>query len=130
MMNKSQLIKEHLSNLSLYELLKYRLKLCTGEPNEDIELDISDLFKYPARLETSYSDNWQKDLHKYLYLKLGEECTSATQIGEDVATLLSQHLFSDKDQRALAMFNNFLASLKTSNVTLIHSSLHRRLEDR
>ena len=66
MMNKSQLIKEHLSNLSLYELLRYRLKLCTGEPNEDIELDISDLFKYPARLETSYSDNWQKDLHKSL----------------------------------------------------------------
>jgi hypothetical protein len=128
-MNKSQLIKEHLSNLSLYDLLRYRLKLCTGEPNEDIELDISDLFKYPARLETSYFDNWQKDLHKALYLKLEDACKSATQIDEGVASLLSQQVFSDKDQRALVMFDNFLASLKTSNVTLIHALLHRRLEN-
>jgi hypothetical protein len=34
-MNKSQLIKEHLSKLSAYELLRFRLKLCNGEPNED-----------------------------------------------------------------------------------------------
>jgi len=129
-MNKSQLIKDHLSKLSSYELLRYRLKLCTGEPNEDIELDISDLFKYPARLETSYFDNWQKDLHKALYLKLEDPCESAAHIDTGIAGLLSLAVFSDKDQRALVMFDNFLASLKTSNVTLIHSSLHRRRGDR
>jgi hypothetical protein len=129
-MNKSQLIKDHLSKLSSYELLRYRLKLCTGEPNEDIELDISDLFKYPARLETSYFDNWQKDLHKALYLKLEDPCESAVHIDTGIAGLLSLAVFSDKDQRALVMFDNFLASLKTSNVTLIHSSLHRRRGDR
>ena len=126
-MMKSQLIKEHLSKLSLYELLRYRLKLCTGEPNEDIELDISDLFKYPARLETSYFDNWQKDLHKAIYLALDDACESASQIDEGVSSLLSQQVFSDKDQRALAMFDNFLASSKTSNVTLIHALMHRKL---
>ncbi|MFT7388249.1 MAG: hypothetical protein ACI8VC_001494 [Candidatus Endobugula sp.] len=69
-MNKCELIKQHLSTLSLHELLRYRLKLCTSETNEDIELDISDLFKYPTRLETSYFDNWNKDLLKSLFHKL------------------------------------------------------------
>ncbi|MFT4775871.1 MAG: hypothetical protein ACI9B7_000236 [Oleispira sp.] len=126
-MKKSQLIKEHLSKLSAYELLRYRLKLCTGEPNENIELDISDLFKYPARLETSYFDNWQKDLNRALYLVLEDACESAAQIDEGIASLLSQQVFSDEDQRTLAMFDNFLASLKTSNVTLIHTLMHRKL---
>jgi hypothetical protein len=35
-MIESQLIKEYLSKLGAYELLRFRLKLCTGKPNEDI----------------------------------------------------------------------------------------------
>jgi hypothetical protein len=124
-MNKSQLIKEHLSELSFYELLSYKLKLCITEPKEDIELDIGDLFKYPGRLETSYFDNWQKDLFKALYLKL--ECESAEQLNARVANLMVQQVFSEKDERTLIMFDNFLASLQSNKVSLLHSSLHRIL---
>ncbi|MFT4609114.1 MAG: hypothetical protein ACJA1S_000898 [Cellvibrionaceae bacterium] len=124
-MKKSQLIKEYLSKLSLYELLRYRLKLCTGEPNEDIELDISDLFKYPTRLETSYYDNWQKDLFKSLYLTLEGEFDTAQELNKRIEGLFSEKRFSEKDERTLTMFDNFLASLKSSNVTFIYSSLKR-----
>lgn len=124
-MKKSQLIKEYLSKLSLYELLRYRLKLCTGEPNEDIELDISDLFKYPTRLETSYYDNWQKDLFKSLYLTLEGEFDTAQELNKRIEGLFSEKRFSEKDERTITMFDNFLASLKSSNVTFIYSSLKR-----
>jgi hypothetical protein len=124
-MKKSQLIKEYLSKLSLYELLRYRLKLCTGEPNEDIELDISDLFKYPTRLETSYYDSWQKDLFKSLYLTLEGEFDTAQELNKRIEGLFSEKRFSEKDERTLTMFDNFLASLKSSNVTFIYSSLKR-----
>jgi hypothetical protein len=125
-MRKSQLIKEYLSTLSLYDLLSYRLKLCSGEPNEDIELDISDLFKYPTRLETSYYDNWLKDLFKSLYLTLEGEFDTAQELNQRIERLFSEKRFSEKDERTLTMFDNFLASLKSSNVTFIHSSLKRR----
>ncbi len=124
-MKKSQLIKEYLSKLSLYELLRYRLKLCTGEPNEDIELDISDVFKYPTRLETSYYDNWQKDLFKSLYLTLEGEFDTAQELNQRIERLFSEKRFSEKDERTITMFDNFLASLKSSNVTFIYSSLKR-----
>jgi len=44
LMKKRELIKQHLSQLNLQELLRYRLLFCTGEPNEDLELNITDLF--------------------------------------------------------------------------------------
>jgi hypothetical protein len=125
-MNKSLLIKEYLSKLSLYDLLSYRLKLCSGEPNEDIELDISDLFKYPTRLETSYFDNWQKDLFKSLYLSLDGEFNTEQEVHQRIVTLFSEKVFSDKDERTLVMFDNFLTSVKTSNVSLIHASIQRK----
>jgi hypothetical protein len=128
-MNKRELIKNHLSQLSHIELLEYRLLLCSGELKEDIELDITDLFKYPTRLETSYFDNWQKDVLKALFRKLGGEFESPNQIDESILTLLSKQSFSEKDKRTIALFENFLASLQSKKVVLIHSSLHRKLDN-
>lgn len=127
-MNKRELIKQHISQLSLGALLRYRLLLCTNEPNEDLELDITDLFKYPARLETSYFDNWQKDVLKNLYRKLEGEFKSACKLDQEINDLLSTQMFSDKDKRTIVLFENFLASLKSDNVVMLHSSLHRKLD--
>jgi hypothetical protein len=128
-MNKRQLIKNHLSQLNLIELLRYRLLFCAGELNEDVELDIIDLFKYPARLETSYSDNWQKDVLKTLFRKLEGEFESSSQINESILALLSKLTFSEKDQRTISLFENFLASSQSKKVVLIHSSLHRKIDN-
>ena len=127
-MNKRKLIKKHLTQLSLIELLRYRLLLRASEPNEDVELDITDLFRYPARLETSYLDNWQKDVLKSLFRKLGAEFESSSQIDQSILDLLSKQGFSDKDKRTLALFENFLASMQNNKVVLIHSSLHRKID--
>jgi hypothetical protein len=127
-MKKRELIKQHLSLLNINELLRYRLLLCSGEQNEDLELDISDLFKYPARLETSYVDNWQKDVLKFLFRYLEEEFESPRQLDEKIADVLSKKMFSEKDNRTLNMFESFLASMQSSNVVMIHSSLHRKLD--
>ena len=127
-MKKRELIKLHLSQLNLQELLRYRLLFCSGEPNEDIELDITDLFKYPMRLETSYVDNWQKDVLKVLFRHLEGECGSSCVLDKKIADLLSKRVFSEKDNRTLSVFEHFLASLQSSNVVSIHSSLHRKLD--
>ena len=125
-MKKRELINQHLSQLNLQELLRYRLLLCSVEPNEDIELDITDLFKYPARLETSYVDNWQKDVLKVLFRHIEGECGSSCVLDEKIAGLLLKRAFSEKDNRTLGVFEHFLASLQSSNVVLIHASLHRK----
>jgi hypothetical protein len=127
-MKKRELIKQHLSSLSIHELLRYRLLLCSGEPNEDLELDISDLFKYPVRLETSYVDNWQKDVLKSLFRFLEDEFESSRQLDEKIGDVLSKQMFSEKDNRTLNMFESFWASMQSSNVVMIHSSLHRKLD--
>lgn len=127
-MNKREFIKQHLSQLSLRELLKYRLLLCSSGPWEDIELDITDLFKYPARLETSYFDNWHKDVLKALFKKLEGELASSEQVDRKITDLLSAPVYSEKDNRILALFENFLASLQGNNVVLLHSSLQRKLD--
>ena len=127
-MNKRVLIKHHLSQLSLRELIRYRLLLCSSQPNENIELDVIDLFKYPARLETSYFDNWQKDVLRTLFCLLKEEFQASSQLDEKVAELLSKQNFSEKDERTLVLFENFLVSLKSNNVVSIHSSLHNKLD--
>jgi hypothetical protein len=127
-MNKRELIKKHLSELNLNELLNYRLLFSSSELKEDIELDITDLFKYPARLETSYVDNWEKDLLKALFYNIKGKFDSSSQIDEKITDLLSQKIFTDKDKRTIMLFENFLASLQSSNVVLIHSSLHRKVD--
>ena len=127
-MNKRELIKHHLSQLNLRELLSYRLLLCSGEPNENIELDVIDLFKYPARLQTSYFDNWQKDVLKALFRSLKEEFQTSSQMDLKIEKLLSKQTFSEKDDRILLLFENFLVSLKSTNVVSIHSSLHDKLD--
>ena len=126
-MNKRELIKIHLSKLSLVKLLRYRLLLCCGVSNEDIELDISDLFKYPARLETSYFDNWQKDVLKSLFRKLEGEIESPNQMDEAIGVLLLKHLFSEKDLRTISLFDDFIASLQSKKVVLMHAPLQRKL---
>ena len=127
-MNKRELIKHHLSQLSVRELFSYRLLLCSGEPNENIELDVIDLFKYPARLQTSYFDNWQKDVLKALFRSLEEEFQTSSQMDLKIEKLLSKQTFSEKDDRILLLFENFLVSLKSTNVVSIHSSLHDKLD--
>ena len=127
-MNKRELIKQHLSQLNLQELLKYRLLLCSGEPNENIELDVIDLFKYPARLETSYLDNWQKDVLKTLFRSFEGELQTSSQLDRKIEKLLSKQTFSEKDERTLLLFENFMVSLQSSNVVSIHSSLHNKLD--
>jgi hypothetical protein len=127
-MNKRELIKHHLSQLSVRELFSYRLLLCSGEPNENIELDVIDLFKYPARLQTSYFDNWQKDVLKALFRSFEEEFQTSSQMDIKIEKLLSKQTFSEKDDRTLLLFENFLVSLKSTNVVSIHSSLHDKLD--
>jgi hypothetical protein len=127
-MKKRELIKQHLSQLNLKELLKYRLLFCSSEPTEDLELDITDLFKCPTRLKTSYVDNWQKDVLKALFLHVNGQCESSSQMDEAISDLLLKQIFSDKDNRILGLFEHFLASLQSSNVELIHASLHRKLD--
>ena len=127
-MNKCELIKQHLLQLNLQELLKYRLLLCSGEPNENIELDIIDLFKYPARLETSYFDNWQKDVLKALFRSLEGELQTSSQLDRKIEELLLTQTFSEKDERTLSVFENFMISLQSSNVVSIHSLLHNKFE--
>jgi len=127
-MNKCELIKQHLSQLNLHELLKYRLLLCSGEPNENIELDVIDLFKYPARLETSYFDNWQKDILKALFRSLEGELQTSSQLDRKIEELLLTQTFSEKDERTLSLFKNFMISLQSSNVVSIHSLLHKKLD--
>ncbi|WP_293759182.1 hypothetical protein [uncultured Paraglaciecola sp.] len=128
-MNKRGLIKYHLSQLSLRELLRYRLLLCSGEPNENIELDVVDLFKYPARLETSYFDNWQRDVLKTLFRLLDEEFQTSSLMDKKITELLSKQTFSEKDERTLLLFENFMVSLKSNNVVSIHSLLHNKLDN-
>jgi hypothetical protein len=128
-MNKRGLIKYHLSQLSLRELLRYRLLLCSGEPNENIELDVVDLFKYPARLETSYFDNWQRDVLKTLFRLLDEEFQTSSLMDKRITELLSKQTFSEKDERTLLLFENFMVSLKSNNVVSIHSLLHNKLDN-
>ena len=128
-MNKRGLIKYHLSQLSLRELLRYRLLLCSGEPNENIELDVVDLFKYPARLETSYFDNWQRDVLKTLIRLLDEEFQTSSLMDKKITELLSKQTFSEKDERTLLLFENFMVSLKSNNVVSIHSLLHNKLDN-
>lgn len=127
-MNKFELIKQHLLQLNLQELLKYRLLLCSGEPNENIELDIIDLFKYPARLETSYFDNWQKDVLKALFRSLEGELQTSSQLDRKIEELLLTQTFSEKDERTLAVYENFMISLQSSNVVSIHSLLHNKFD--
>jgi hypothetical protein len=126
-MNKFELIKQHLSQLNLQDLLKYRLLLCSGEPNENIELDVIDLFKYPARLETSYFDNWQKDVLKALFLSFEGELQTSSQLDIKIEELLSTQTFSEKDERILLLFENFMISLQSSNVVSIHSLSDNKL---
>jgi hypothetical protein len=126
-MNKFELIKQHLSQLNLHELLKYRLLLCSGEPNENIELDIIDLFKYPERLETSYFDNWQKDVLKALFHSFEGELETSSQLDMKIEGLLSTQTFSEKDERTLLLFENFMISLQSSNVVSIHSLSNNKL---
>tara|TARA_R110002126_G_scaffold160458_11_gene308122 strand:+ start:5276 stop:5671 length:396 start_codon:yes stop_codon:yes gene_type:complete len=127
-MKKRELIKQHLSLLNINELLRYRLLLCTGEPNEDLELDINDLFKYPSRLETSYVDNWQKDVLKSLFRNLEGEFATSAEMDEKISDFLSKRVFTEKDNRTLSMFESFSASMQCSNVVMIHSELHRKLD--
>jgi hypothetical protein len=127
-MNKRKLIKKHITQLSLIELLRYRLLLRASEPNEDVELDITDLFRYPARLETSYLDNWQKDVLKALYRKLQGEFESDSHIEQSIFDLFAHQILSEKDERILRLFENFLASLQSNNVVLMHSSLQHKLD--
>jgi hypothetical protein len=127
-MKKREFIKQHLSKLNIQELLRYRLLFCSDEANEDIELDIYDLFKYPKRLETSYFDNWQKDVLKVLFRHFEGECGSSCEVNEKIADLLSKREFSEKDNRILRLFECFMTSLQSNNVVLLHSSLHRRLD--
>jgi hypothetical protein len=126
-MNKFELIKQHLSQLNLHELFKYRLLLCSGEPNENIELDIIDLFKYPERLETSYFDNWQKDVLKALFHSFEGEFGTSSQLDMKIEGLLSTQTFSEKDERTLLLFENFMISLQSSNVVSIHSLSNKKL---
>jgi hypothetical protein len=111
----------------LQELLKYRLLLCSGEPNENIELDIIDLFKYPERLETSYFDNWQKDVLKALFHSFEGEIETSNQLDMKIEGLLSTQTFSEKDERTLLLFENFMISLQSSNVVSIHSLSNNKL---
>lgn len=126
-MNKRDLIKHHLTQLSIQDLLRYRLLFCSGTANEDIELDITDLFKYPGRLQTSYLDNWQRDVLKALFINIKPGPDTPAHIESCITTLLGGRSLSDKDQRTLALFDDFLATQKASNVELIHRSLHNRL---
>jgi hypothetical protein len=84
------------------------------------------LFKYPARLETSYVDNWQKDVLKSLFRYLEGDSATSCEMDEKISDFLSKRMFSEKDNRTLSMFESFLASLQSSNVVMIHSSLHRK----
>ena len=127
-MKNRELIKQCLFQLDLQELLRYRLLFYTGEPTEDLQLDITDLFKYPTRLETSYFDNWQKDVLKALFRHLDGECGSSSQIDETRNNLLLKQIFSEKDKHILELFEHFLASLQNSNFVLIHSAPHRKLD--
>jgi hypothetical protein len=126
-MNNRQLIKHHLIGLPLHELLRYRLLFCVSQINEDIELDIQDLFKYPARLETSYVDNWRKDILKALFIQLEGDLCSLEQVEKSISELLSERLFTAKDQRTLALFEDFLVSEKSHNVAFLHQALQKRL---
>lgn len=126
-MKNRELIKQHLSLLNINVLLRYRLLLCTGEPNEDIELDIRDLFKYPSRLETSYVDNWQKDVLKSLFHNLEGECATSAEMDDKIGDFLSKRVLSEKDIRTFSLFESFSASMQSTNVVMIHSALHRRL---
>jgi hypothetical protein len=128
LMNKCGLIKQHLSQLNLQELLKYRLLLCPVEPNENIELDVIDLFKYPTRLETSYLDNWQKDILKALFHLLQREFETSCLLDREIEELLLTQTFSEKDKRTLSLFENFIISLQNSNVVSIHSLSHNKLD--
>ena len=47
---------------------------------------------------------------------------------EAISDLLLKQMFSEKDNRILGLFEHFLASLQSSNVELIHASLHRKLD--
>jgi hypothetical protein len=127
-MNKFELIKQHLLQLNLQELLKYRLLLCSGEPNENIELDVIDLFKYPARLETSYFDNWKKDVLKALFHSFEGELQTSSQLDIKIEELLSTQTFSEKDERTLSLFEDFMISLQSKNVVSIHSLSHNKLD--
>lgn len=126
-MNNRQLIKHHLIGLPLHELLRYRLLFCVSQPNEDIELDINDLFKYPTRLETSYVDNWLKDILRALFIKLDGELCSLIQVEKRIAELLNEQSFTAKDQRTLVLFEDFLANKNSHNVTFLHQGLQQRL---
>ncbi|MEP7705935.1 hypothetical protein [Paraglaciecola sp. 25GB23A] len=126
-MNNRQLIKHHLIGLSLHELLRYRLLFCASQSNEDIELDIKDLFKHPGRLQTSYVDNWLKDILRALFIKLDGELCSLMQVEKSVSELLNEQLFTAKDQRTLSIFEDFLASENSDNVVFLHQALQQRL---
>jgi hypothetical protein len=126
-MNNRQLIKHHLIGLSLHELLRYRLLFCVSQTNEDIELDIKDLFKYPGRLQTSYVDNWLKDILRALFIKLDGELCSLMQVEKSISELINEPLFTAKDQRTLALFDDFLASENSHNVAFLHQALQQRL---
>ena len=126
-MKNRQLIKHHLIGLSLHELLRYRLLFCASQSNEDIELDIKDLFKHPGRLQTSYVDNWLKDILRALFIKLDGELCSLMQVEKSVSELLNEQLFTAKDQRTLSIFEDFLASENSDNVVFLHQALQQRL---
>jgi hypothetical protein len=126
-MNNRQLIKHHLIGLSLHELLRYRLLFCVSQTNEDIELDIKDLFKYPGRLQTSYVDNWLKDILRALFIKLDGELCSLMQVEKSISELINEPLFTAKDQRTLGLFDDFLASENSHNVAFLHQALQQRL---
>jgi hypothetical protein len=61
----------------------------------------------------------------YLNLTLEGEFDTAQELNKRIEGLFSEKRFSEKDERTLTMFDNFLASLKSSNVTFIYSSLKR-----
>lgn len=126
-MNNRQLIKHHLIGLSLHELLRYRVLFCASQSNEDIELDIKDLFKHPGRLQTSYVDNWLKDILRALLIKLDGELCSMMQVEKSISELLNEQLFTAKDQRTLSIFEDFLASENSDNVVFLHQALQQRL---
>lgn len=84
----------HLNQLSVKELMTFRLLFDQIDPPQDIEQDLRDLYVYPERLHDSYIDEWRA----FIKRALKAQCESVEGLDIEVLQRVVDRNISEKGE--------------------------------